>query len=126
MELKVIKKFNGKVEGKTLCPGDVIQSNDVARINALVGRGFCVIVALGSPIPENPAKTVDKENSGTVEFQGSRYDVETVKAALEMIGVKVARNATEKAVSNTLSALADEQRAALTKALNDNNGAGNE
>ena len=93
------QKFNGKAEGKTLCPGDVIQSNDVDRINALVGRGFCVIVALDSTPPAaittNPTPT-DEEASVTVDFRGYRYPLETVKAALGVIGVKVAHNAKEK------------------------------
>lgn len=117
MELKVIKKFNGAVEGKTLCPGDVIQSNDVARINALVGRGFCVIVALDSPTVA--ANTPNDENvDASVEFQGAKYNIETVKAALAVIGVKVAHNAKEKAVSNALNTLNDEQKSLLTEALN--------
>lgn len=116
MELKVIKKFNGAVEGKTLCPGDVIQSNDVERINALVGRGFCVIVALDSPSLSD-APNADTSNEG-VDFQGTRYDVDTIKAALGVIGVKVAHNAKEKAVCNVLAALSDEQAEALSVALN--------
>lgn len=112
MDLRVIKKFNGKAEGKTLCPGDVIQSNDVDRINALVGRGFCVIVAL-DPTP------TDEEASVTVDFRGYRYPLETVKAALGVIGIKVAHNAKEKAVSNALSTLTDEQAQTLAEALND-------
>lgn len=116
MELKVIKKFNGAVEGKTLCPDDVIQSNDVARINALVGRGFCVIVALDSPVVVADNANDEKEDA-SVEFQGKKYRIETVKAALAVIGVKVATNAKEKGVSNTLSTLNDEQRQLLTEAL---------
>lgn len=124
MELKVIKKFNGKVEGKTLRPGDVIQSNDVERINALIQKGLCVIVALGStrtdaesPVPNPTVEVV----SNTVEFQGKSYHIETVKAALGVIGIKVAHNAKEKAVSNALSALTDEQKNALNEALTHNN-----
>lgn len=121
MDLRVIKKFNGKAEGKTLCPGDVIQSSDVDRINALVGCGFCVIVALDSTppvaIPTIPTPT-DEEASATVEFQGKSYPFETVKAALGVIGVKVAHNAKEKAVSNALSTLTDEQAQTLAEALN--------
>lgn len=119
MDLRVIKKFNGKAEGKTLCPGDVIQSNDVDRINALVGRGFCVIVALDSTPPAAiPTNPTDEEASVTVDFRGYRYPLETVKAALGVIGVKVAHNAKEKAVSNALSTLTDEQAQTLTEALN--------
>lgn len=115
MELKVIKKFNGAVEGKTLCPGDVIQSNDIARINALVGRGFCVIVALDSPVVADAPN--DENADASVEFQGKRYHIDTVKAALSVIGVKVAANAKEKGVSNALNALNDEQKQTLTEAL---------
>lgn len=60
MELKVIKKFNGKVEGKTLCPGDTIVTTDIERVNALVGRNLCVIVALDNPTTETPL-TEDKD-----------------------------------------------------------------
>lgn len=122
MKLKVIKPFNGKAEGKTLCPGEFIQSNDVERINALVGRGFCVIVALDDAptafetAPTNPVEAA----SDHVEFQGKRYHIETIKAALGIMGIRVAHNAKEKAVSNALSALNDEQAQTLSEMLNNN------
>lgn len=122
MKLRVIKPFNGKAEGKTLCPGEFIQSNDVERINALVGRGFCVIVALDdAPTASETAPTPPVEVvSDHVEFQGKRYHIDTVKAALGNIGVRVAHNAKEKAVSNALSALNDEQAQTLSEMLNNN------
>lgn len=122
MKLKVIKPFNGKAEGKTLCPGEFIQSNDVERINALVGRGFCVIVALDdAPAASETAPTIPVEAaSDHVEFQGERYHIETIKAALGIIGIRVAHNAKEKAVSNALSALNDEQAQTLSEMLNNN------
>jgi hypothetical protein len=122
MKLKVIKPFNGKAEGKTLCPGEVIQSNDVERINALVGRGFCVIVALDDvPAAHETAPTIPVEVvSDYVEFQGKRYHIDTVKAALGIIGVRVAHNAKEKAVGNALSALTEEQAQTLSEMLNNN------
>lgn len=46
MELKVIKPFHGKVEGKVMNKGVLIHSADVERINALVSGGYCVIVSL--------------------------------------------------------------------------------
>lgn len=116
MKLKAIKKFNGKAEGKKIYPGDVIQSNDVERINALVGRGFCVIVALDDTAPIPPVEVA----SEFVEFQGKRYHFETVKAALSVIGVRVAHNAKEKAVSNSLSTLTEAQAQALAEALDNN------
>jgi len=122
MKLKVIKPFNGKAEGKTLCHGEFMQSNDVERINALVGRGFCVIVALddapaaSETAPTNPVEAA----SDHVEFQGKRYHIETIKAALGIMGIRVAHNAKEKAVSNALSALNDEQAQTLSEMLNNN------
>lgn len=122
MKLRVIKTFNGKAEGKTLCPGEFIQSNDVERINALVGRGFCVIVALDdAPTASETAPTIPVEVvSDHVEFQGKRYHIETIKVALGIMGIRVAHNAKEKAVSNALSALADEQAQTLSEMLNNN------
>jgi hypothetical protein len=122
MKLRVIKPFNGKAEGKTLCPGEFIQSNDVERINALVGRGFCVIVALDdAPTASETAPTIPVEVvSDHVEFQGKRYHIETIKAALGIMGIRVAHNAKEKAVSNALSALNDEQEQTLSEMLNNN------
>lgn len=122
MKLRVIKPFNGKAEGKTLCPGEFIQSNDVERINALVGRGFCVIVALDdAPAASETASTNPVEVvSDYVEFQGKRYHIETIKAALGTMGIRVAHNAKEKAVSNALSALNDEQAQTLSEMLNNN------
>lgn len=122
MELKAIKKFNGKAEGRIVRPGDVIQSNDVERINTLVSGGFCVIVALDSPTAATPPDPADEiaESNTTVEFQGKRYHIETVKAALGVIGVRVAHNAKEKAVNNALAALSDEQAQTLAEALDNN------
>lgn len=122
MELKVIKKFNGKVEGKTLRPGDVIQSNDVERINALIQKGLCVIVALDdAPTAFETAPTIPVEVvSDHVEFQGERYHIETIKAALGIMGIRVAHNAKEKAVNNALAALTEEQAQSLVEALDNN------
>lgn len=123
MKLRVIKPFNGKAEGKTLCPGEIIQSNDVERINALVGRGLCVIVALDDAPTADPATAPTSPvevASESIEFQGKRYHIDTVKAALGVIGVRVAHNAKEKAVSNALSALNDEQAQTLSEMLNNN------
>ena len=120
MELRVIEKFNGKAECKTLCPGDVIQSNDVERINALVGRGYCVIVSLDNSTAPTAPNTPREVANDSVEFQGKRYHIETVKAALGVIGVRVAHNAKEKAVNNALSTLTDEQVLTLVEALDNN------
>ncbi len=113
MELKVIKKFNGKEEGKTLCPGDKIQCDDIDRINALVGRGYCIILSLdNAPMPVNVIA------DSYVEFRGNRHHIETVKVALGEIGVRVAHNAGVKAVTNAIANLTDQQSEELAKALN--------
>lgn len=119
MELKAIKSFIGKAEGKTLQPGDIIRSTDVERINQLVGRGFCKIVSLGENPPAGPELPAESVNE-SVDFQGKKYHIETVKAALGIIGVRVAHNAKEKAVNNALAALSDEQAQALAEALDNN------
>lgn len=119
MKLKVIKPFNSKAEGKTLCPGEFFQSNDVERINALVGRGFCVIVALDdepTSTEATPTPPVEDANE-SIEFQGKSYHIDKVKAALVVIGVRVAHNAKEKGISNALSALSDEQAQTLSETL---------
>lgn len=60
MKLKVIKKFNGKEEGKILNPGDSIVTTDLSRINTLVGRGFCVISSIENPDTED-GKAAEKD-----------------------------------------------------------------
>lgn len=62
MQLKVVKKFNGKEEGKVLNPGDVVITKDVKRINALVSGGFCVITSLADPKKD---KEAEKKTDGT-------------------------------------------------------------
>ena len=57
MILKVIKKFNGKAEGKMLNPGDTVVTTDLTRVNALVGRGFCEIASIEDPETEVSAET---------------------------------------------------------------------
>lgn len=120
MELKVIKPFNGKAEGKTLQPGQIIHSTDVERINQLVGRGFCTIVSLGETTPAIAPELPEEATNVSVDFQGKKYHIETVKAALGIIGVRVAHNAKEKAVNNALSSLSDEQVQSLVEALDNN------
>ena len=118
MKLKVIKKFIGKAEGKTLCPGDTSVSNDVERLNALIGGGFCVIVSLDvepTPAPVN-GEEKDKPYTYTTP-NGCDFGLDEVKAALSAIGVSVAANAKENGVTKAISKLTDEQVAALNEYL---------
>lgn len=110
MKLEVIKKFNGKAEGKVLQPGDVVVTTDIDRINALVKGGYCKITSLEEATPAGDAGKV-------VEFQGEEFGLDEVKTALGTIGAPVAANAGVKGVSNALAKLSEEQAANLVKTL---------
>lgn len=109
MELKVQKPFIGKVEKKVFNQGDTLYSDDVERVNVLVGGGFCRIVSLSD---ENAA------DNASIEFQGKQYDVEALKTGLIEIGASCSPNAKAKGVANALAKLTDEQAEALSKLLN--------
>ena len=110
MQLKVIKKFNGKDEGRILNPNDVITSTDIDRINALVGGGYCEI----SSLEDAP---IDNSGNSVVEFQGREYGLDEIKAALSVIGTPVAANAGIKGVTNALDKLSEEHITALLEEL---------
>ena len=110
MKLEVIKKFNGKAEGKVLQPGDVVVTTDIYRINALVKGGYCKITSLEEASPANAGGKV-------VEFNGEEFGLDEVKAALSAIGAPVASNAGVKGVNNALEKLTEDQAAALVKTL---------
>lgn len=126
MELKVIKPFHGKVEDKVMDKGELIHSTDVERINALVGGGFCAIVSL-SDVPnenDNNANDDNKDDAniakGFVVFNGTAYQLETLKEGLTLIGVTLASNVKERGVSNALGKLTEEQAQKLAEYLNEN------
>jgi hypothetical protein len=131
MELKVIKPFHGKVEDKVMDKGELIHSTDVERINALVGGGFCAIVSL-SDVPNENDNNANDDNApkddanitkGSVVFNGTAYQLETLKVGLTLIGVSLASNVKERGVSNALGKLTEEQAQKLAEYLNekDNN-----
>lgn len=111
MILKVIKRFNGKDEGKILNPGDVVVTSDLDRINALVGRGLCVITSVGED------KKAD-EKSAKISFQQKEYSLDEVKDALNSIGVQTAKNAGATSVAKKLDELTIEQGITLSERLN--------
>lgn len=125
MELKVIKPFHGKVEDKVMDKGELIHSTDVERINALVGGGFCAIVSL-SDVPNendnnaNAPKDDANITKGFVVFNGTAYQLETLKEGLALIGVSLASNVKERGVSNALGKLTEEQAQKLAEYLNEN------
>ena len=110
MELKVIKPFHGKVEDKVMDKGELIHSADVERINALVSGGFCAIVSLSDAPNENDNNANDdnapKDDANitkdSVVFNGTSYQLETLKEGLALIGVSLASNVKERGVSNAL------------------------
>ena len=137
MELKVIKPFHGKVEDKVMDKGELIHSTDVERINALVGGGFCAIVSLSDAPNENdnnanddapkddaPKDDAPKDDAnitkGSVVFNGTAYQLETLKECLTLIGVSLASNVKERGVSNALGKLTEEQAQKLAEYLNEN------
>ena len=117
MRLEVIRKFIGKEEGKVLLPGAIVNTIDVERINALVGRGYCKIVSLASESEGVPAAP---ENDGvdTLTIGGSEYAIPEVKEALNAIGVMVSPLAKEKGVMNVLGKLSEDEAKALLEKLN--------
>ena len=110
MELCVKKPFIDKNDkSKTYNVGDTLQTDELDRINDLVGRGLCVIVSVGGSLPEKASEKV--------AFQGEEYDLNVVKAALESINSPVAKNAGVKGVTKAIDALSEESITALKEAL---------
>ena len=128
MELKVIKPFHGKVEDKVMDKGELIHSTDVERINALVGGGICAIVSLSDEPNGNDNNANDDKapkddaniTKGFVVFNGTAYQLETLKEGLTLIGVTLASNVKERGVSNALGKLTEEQAQKLAEYLNGN------
>ena len=128
MELKVIKPFHGKVEDKVMDKGELIHSADVERINALVSGGFCAIVSLSDAPNENDNNANDDNapkddaniTKNSVVFNGTVYQLETLKEGLALIGVSLASNVKERGVSNALGKLTEEQAQKLAEYLNEN------
>lgn len=129
MELKVIKPFHGKVENRDMNKDDMLHSDDVERINALVGGGYCVIVSLSDNDTNENDNNADSINAdtgndnytkGVVAHNGSVYSLETLKAAFAHIGVSIAPNAKEKGVANAIGKLTAEQLEAFNEYLNEN------
>ena len=134
MELKVIKPFHGKVENKVMNKGDLVHSTDVERINALVSGGFCAIVSLSDAPNENDNNANDdnapKDDANitkdSVVFNGTAYQLETLKEGLALIGVSLASNVKERGVSNALGKLTEEQAQKLAEYLNENDNNAND
>ena len=120
MKLKVIKAFIGIAEGeKKLLPGQTIVTNDLTRINTLVGRGLCEIVEVEERTADNAGGDAGSANNEVVEFNGDSYALDVIKAAMAKAGIQVAKNAKANGVNNVLAKLTDEQTTALIQSLNE-------
>ena len=101
-------KFDTSIEYKE---GQVVEFDDIDRVNDLVHRGLCKIV---------DEQHLDALNRGgkVVVFRDVEYGLDVVKSALAEIGVSVAPNSKEKGVANIIDKLSGEQSEALFDALN--------
>lgn len=67
MLLQAIKPFTGLVEGKPFDVGDTLNVSDVERLNTLIGRGYCKIVAIDDVVAPAP-KTRHKKGEKKQEY----------------------------------------------------------
>ena len=114
-ELKVLKPLTDKYNPeKKYKEGETLLTDEISRVNDLVARGLCSIVSV---------KTVSEKNQpgteGSTKIQGfeKEFELEEVKAALNTIGVNVAKNAGLPGVTKKLAELTEEQNKALSETL---------
>lgn len=111
VKLKVLVPFTDKNDRAVRYKeGDTVVFDDIERINDLVARRLCRLVAVEDEVSEAPAA------NGIVVGDGT-YPVAAVKVALEAIGISVAKNAGRPAVTKAVEALTEEQAAALQETL---------
>lgn len=109
-KLKVLTPFVDKNDRTVRYKeGNTVTFDDIDRINDLVARKLCRIVAIESDMPETP--------TNEVPVGDKTYSVAAVKVALEAIGAPVSKNAGVPAVTKAIAALEEEQVAALTATL---------
>lgn len=109
--------FKDKITKKIIQPGDNLQTDDLTRVNDLVKRGLCEIVSVESSANDEANTGGNSGGADLVEFQGTKYSLDAVKAALSEIGVSVNANAKTKGVSDKLATLSEEQIAQLQDKL---------
>ncbi|MCX4301715.1 MAG: hypothetical protein OSJ35_05735 [Alistipes sp.] len=90
--------------------GDTVAFDDIDRINDLIARGVCRLVAIEDDAPVTSA-------TNEIAIGDKAYPLAAVKVALEAVGVAVAKNAGVPAVTKALDALTEEQTAALAEVL---------
>lgn len=110
--LKVLKKFQDKENpDKIYQAGDLLEINDLDRVNNLVARGICSIVSIKEGEKE------EKPKPETISLFDKEFEVSAVKSALIEIGVSINKNAGVQATTNKLSELTEEQNKALSEIL---------
>lgn len=95
-------------------PGETLQTEDLKRVNDLIGRKLAVLKDVLVPVQDGSNDGLSNEN---VKVGDSEYQYEAVKKALEAIGVKIASNAKVNGVSKAVESLTDEQKASLIDEL---------
>lgn len=110
-KLKVLTPFVDK-NNRTVRykEGDTVVFDDIERINNLVARKICRIVAIEDDVPA-------ASTSNEISIGDKTYPVAAVKVALEAIGTPVSKNAGVPDVTKAIAALDEEQVAALTAML---------
>ena len=112
MELKVLNRFVDKFDAsKTYQIGDSLISSDIVRINDLLKRGLCEIYSIEDPA-EEPA-----EEQVKVKFNDVEYDIKTMIASLNQIGVKVSFNSGVDNLNSKIASLNDDQQKSLLELL---------
>lgn len=109
-KLKVLVPFTDKNDRTVRYKeGDTVVFDDIDRINDLVARKICRIVAFENDTPDMP--------NNEIAVGDKTYPVAAVKVALEAIGAPVSNNAGVPAVTKAIAALDEEQVAAMTATL---------
>lgn len=114
-ELKVLKPLTDKYDPeKKYKEGDTLLTDEIGRVNDLVARGICSILSV-KPVAEK--SQADTEGSAKIQLFEKEFEVEEVKAALNAIGVNIAKNAGLPGVTKKLAELTEEQNKALSETL---------
>ena len=110
-KLKVLVPFTDKNDRTVRYKeGDMVAFDDIDRINDLIARKVCRLVAIEDDTPVAAA-------TNEIAIGDKTYPLAAVKVALEAIGAPASKNAGVPAVSKAVAALTEEQTAALSATL---------
>lgn len=120
MELLVNSPFRDKYNTENIYQkGDVVETEDLDRINDLVSRKLCVIQSLTSPKSGDENQNGKSDEKDFVAFGDKEYEVEQMKEALKAIGVEVHHSCGEPGVSKKIANLTEEQIEQLSAKLSE-------